>query len=222
MSASSIRIAHNLESIRRRIAEAAARAGREPDGVRLVAVTKSVGIPEIRALLAMDVRHIGENRVHAAAPKIEAIGSGAHWHMIGYMQRRKCREVAALFDSVDSVDRVELAETLQRRCEAADRTLEALVELNVSGEENKHGFPPHALEAALRAMRAYDRLQVRGLMTMAPYGAPEAVLRAVFRQLRELADAHGLPERSMGMSGDFELAIEEGATQVRIGGALFA
>lgn len=215
-------IERNCTVIRGRMAEAAERAGRDPAQVRLVAVTKTVGIEAVRALVEAGVLDFGENRVELARPKIEAIpGSAARWHMIGPVQRRKAKDVAAHFDYIDAVDRVEVAEALQRRCEELDRRLHVLVEANVSGEEQKHGFRAAELEGALRTMTPYDRLHVEGLMTMAPLDAPEAVLRSVFGGLRELAERFGLRELSMGMSGDFEIAIEEGATQVRIGTALF-
>lgn len=215
-------IERNHAAIRDRMAAAARRAGRSAESVRLVAVTKTVGVDAIRALLDLGVTELGENRVELARPKIEVLtGTPARWHMIGSVQRRKAKDVAACFDFVDAVDRVELAEALQRRCEELDRRLHILIEVNVSGEVQKHGFAPVQLEGALRALAAYDRLRVDGLMTMAPLDAPEAVVRSVFGGLRQQAQRLGLPELSMGMSGDFEIAIEEGATQVRIGAALF-
>jgi pyridoxal phosphate enzyme (YggS family) len=214
-------IAANLNSIQKRIAQAADRAGRAASDVQIMAVTKTVGIAEIETLRDLGVQHFGENRVEAMGPKIETLGDSVTWHMIGYIQRRKARSVVDTFTHVDSVDRLELAEALQRRCDEAERTLHILLEVNVSGEDQKHGFAPAELAAALSAMRPFDRLKVEGLLTMAPYDAPEAVLRKVFRELRVLADAHGLATRSMGMSDDFEVAIEEGSTQVRIGTALF-
>ncbi|HNR30502.1 MAG TPA: YggS family pyridoxal phosphate-dependent enzyme [Candidatus Hydrogenedentes bacterium] len=215
-------IASNLAAVRDRIADAAARAGRRPEDVRLVAVTKTVDIEEIRALIALGVTDLGENRVDQARIKIAELEKYRPcWHMIGTVQRRKARDVAALFDTVDAVDRLELADALQQRCMEQDRRLRVLIEVNVSGESQKHGFAPDAIEAALEHISGLDRLRVEGLMTMAPFGAPEVVLRGVFGGLRALADRFALPERSMGMSDDFETAIEEGATQVRIGTALF-
>jgi PLP dependent protein len=216
------RIAHNVGELRGRMADAAARAGRNPEEVRLVAVTKTAGIAEMQALIECGITELGENRVEMARPKIETLGNAVRWHMIGNVQRRKARDVVALFDVVDAVDRIEVAEALQRRCEDQDRKLEVLIEVNVSGETAKHGFVPDDLPEALRAMAAFDRITVSGLMTMAPFDAPPELLRQVFGGLRELAGAHGLRELSMGMSDDFEIAIEEGATQVRIGSALFA
>lgn len=215
-------IRKRLEGVRARMASAAERAGRNPDAITLIAVTKYTGVDDIRLLRDLGVRHFGENRVEAAAPKIEALaGLDAVWHMIGNIQRRKTKDVLRLFDKIDAVDRLALAEALQNRCAELDRRAEVLVEVNVSGEAQKHGFAPEALAESLDAMAALDRLAVRGLMTMAPYGAPPDRIRALFGALAELAARFGLPERSMGMSDDFELGIEAGATEIRVGSALF-
>lgn len=214
-------IERSVFSIRQRIAAAAERAGRRAEEVCLVAVTKTVGPEEIAVLRELGVTDFGENRVERIQPKLEQIDRLVCWHMIGSVQRRKARDVAASFDTVDSVDRMEVAEALQRRCEELDKRLRVLLEVNVSGETQKHGFSPETLGAGLDMLKHFDRLAVEGLMTMAPLDAPETVLRPVFRGLRELAEAHGLRELSMGMTDDFEIAIEEGATQVRIGRALF-
>ena len=215
------RIARNLAGIRRRIAEAAARAGRDAASVRLIAVTKTVGLTEIQALLDAGVMEMGESRVEVAGPKIEAAGKGIVWHMIGPLQTRKAPEVVAAFSHFDAIDRMRAAEALQCRCEEQDRALRVLVEINVSGEGSKHGFESAELPLILEEMRGFDRLHLEGLMTMAPFGAEDRFLRKCFRSLKQLADAHGLTELSMGMTDDFEIAIEEGATQVRIGRALF-
>jgi pyridoxal phosphate enzyme (YggS family) len=215
------KIADNLQRIRERMDAAARRAGRSPESVRLLAVTKSVGMDETQALVDLGVTDLGENRVETARSKIEAIGRAVNWHMIGSVQRRKARDVAPLFDWVHSVDRLDLAEELDKRAVDRNTPLEVLLEVNVSGEESKHGVTPAELPALLEAVRPLSRLRVRGLMTMAPFvDDPEAV-RPVFAGLRRLAEAHGLAELSMGMSNDYEVAIEEGATIVRIGTALF-
>ncbi|MBP9002623.1 MAG: YggS family pyridoxal phosphate-dependent enzyme [Candidatus Hydrogenedentes bacterium] len=214
-------IAANVARIRERIHQAAARAGRNGEAVRLVAVTKSVGPAEIRELWATGVRDMAENRVERGAIVVPEAPQGITWRLIGPLQRRKTAEALRWFDAFDAIDRIAAAETLQRRCEELDRSVPVLVEVNVSGEISKHGFAPLELEGALRAIRPLDRLRVDGLMTMAPWGAEETVLRRVFRTLRDLAEANGLRERSMGMSDDFEIAVEEGSTMVRIGRALF-
>ena len=215
------RIARNLAGIHRRIADAAARTGRDAALVRLIAVTKTVGLAEIEALCAAGVGEMAENRVEVAQPKIAAGPKDIVWHMIGPLQTRKAAEVVTAFSHFDAIDRVRAAEALQRRCEEQNRSLRVLVEVNVSGEASKHGFEPTDLPQALAEMRGFDRLHLDGLMTMAPFGAGDAFLRKCFRKLKQLADNHGLTELSMGMTDDFETAIEEGATQVRIGRALF-
>ncbi len=214
-------IAHNLNQIRGRIAAAAARSGRNPDAIKIIAVTKTVALAEVLALHDLGVRDFGENRVESAREKIIAAPPDIRWHHIAPVQTRKAREIVALFRTVDAIDRIKAAEALQRRCEEQDKTLETLMEVNVSGEASKHGFVPESLKDALREMAPFDRLRVTGLMTMAPFDAPEALLRRCFRTLNSLCDDTGLPERSMGMTDDFELAVEEGSTQVRIGRALF-
>ena len=221
MSACEI-IERNLERVRARMAEAAGRSGRSSDSVRLVAVTKAVGIEEARTLLELGVRDLGENRVEDARPKVDVVGSQAQWHMIGTVQRRKAGEVVELFACVDSVDRVELAEALERKCAEHGKMMPVLLEVNVSGEASKHGFIPADLPSALERMRRLAYLRAEGLMTMAPLVDDPEEVRPVFAALRKLAEQVGLSVLSMGMSNDFEVAIEEGATQVRIGTALFA
>lgn len=215
------RIARNLTAIRRRIADAAGRSGRDPASVRLIAVTKTVGMAEIRALHAAGVTEMGENRVEVAQSKVAEGPKDIVWHMIGPLQTRKAPEVVETFSHFDAVDRIRAAEALQRRCDEQNRTLRVLVEVNVSGECSKHGFEPGQLEQVVSEMRSLDRLRLDGLMTMAPFGAEEAFLRRCFRGLKKLAEMHGLQQLSMGMTDDYEIAIEEGATQVRIGRALF-
>ena len=214
------RIAKNLEKIQARIAAAANRAGRAPDSVQLVAITKTVGLEEVEILKELGVTHFGENRLEVAASKI-AVFPELCWHMIGNIQRRKARDIIQLFSKVDAVDRLKLAETLEKRCEEHKTSCSILIEVNVSGEESKHGICPEKLEETLTAIQAMEHLRVEGLLTMAPLGAAEAQIRGYFRTLYQLAQQYTLPELSMGMTDDFEIAIEEGATQIRIGRALF-
>lgn len=221
MSERAKQIAANLAAVRERIAEAARHAGRDPAAVRLVAVTKTVGLDDVEILQALGVQHFGENRLEVAAPKIQAFQGDARWHMIGAMQRRKVRDAVPLFDYVDAVDRLRLADELQKRCAENGVTMPVLIEVNVSGEAVKTGVAPEALPAALDAMAGLDRLEVRGLMTMAPFVADPEETRPVFARLRALAQTHGLAEVSMGMTNDYEVAVQEGATEVRIGTALF-
>lgn len=215
-------IQRNLGLVRDRIAGAAERAGRDPGTVTLVAVTKYVDLDAVRALHDLGVVHFGESRVETAAPKIDALaGSGLVWHMIGNVQRRKTKDVVRLFDRIDALDRMSLGAAIQERCAALDTQATVLVEVNVSGEAQKHGFAPGVLTEALGGIAEFDRITVRGLMTMAPLDAPPEAVRALFIQLASLANQHRLPDVSMGMSNDYEIAIEAGATEVRVGSALF-
>jgi len=214
-------IAANVERIRQRMAAAAHRAGRPADSVRLVAVTKTVGPAQARVLQELGVTEFGENRVDHARTMIDQLGAGIRWHMIGSIQRRKAREVTVLFDCVDSIDRLELAEALEKRCADCGKRLAVLVEVNVSGEASKHGFPPDRLAEAVEKVGEMPHLELQGLMTMAPLVADPETVRPVFATLRRLADEFSLAELSMGMTNDFEIAIEAGATQIRVGSALF-
>ncbi len=206
-----------LPEVLARIERAARRAGRDPSGVRLVAVTKGRTPEEIREkVLAYGDFPLGESRVQEALPKIEAL-SGATFHFIGPLQRNKAKFMGR-FALVHSLESLRVAEALNRRLE---RVLEVLVEVNVGREPQKHGVLPEALPDLLGALGELPRLRVVGLMTVAPRRADPRRLRAVFAELSRLADRYNLPERSMGMSEDFELAVEEGATLVRVGRAVF-
>ncbi|MCH8204421.1 MAG: YggS family pyridoxal phosphate-dependent enzyme [Candidatus Hydrogenedentes bacterium] len=215
------KISENIQSIEERIARAAGRAGRAARDVKLIPVTKSVGEEEARILVGLGYTDLGENRIETARPKIDALGPGVRWHMIGHVQRRKAREVARLFDRVDSVDRLQLAEALEKHCAEAGKTLDVLLQVNVSGEESKGGFTQASIRDAIEVVRALPHLRVQGLMTMAPIVDDPEEARPLFARLRELAKGLGLAELSMGMTNDFEVAIEEGATEVRIGTAIF-
>jgi pyridoxal phosphate enzyme (YggS family) len=218
-------IENNLAQIQLRIAEAAQRSGRSAHEVRIIAVTKNVGIEEIKILQTLGIKHFGENRVEIAQEKFSKLTTETQkqntWHMIGNLQRRKVRQAVNLFDTIDAIDRLRLAETIHRSCEDTGTTINALVEINVSGEQTKHGFTPEELPNTLDDLAKLDRIQCKGLLTMAPRNATETDLRNNFSRLKQLTDKHQLPTCSMGMSDDFEIAIEEGATEVRIGRALF-
>ena len=222
-------IAERLAEVRERIAAAAARSGRPPEAVTLVAVTKTFGPESVREALAAGQRDFGENYVQEAAAKIEAVGAkAARWHFIGHLQTNKARQAAPLFDVIQTVDGLSLARELDKRVAAEGRPLDILVQVNVAGEEQKSGIAPEGAEDLLRGMAVLPALRVRGLMTMPPF-LPAEEVRPYFRALRELRDrlaARAIPgvaldELSMGISGDFEAAIEEGATIVRIGTAIF-
>ncbi|MBW6395378.1 YggS family pyridoxal phosphate-dependent enzyme [Thermus sp. SYSU G05001] len=194
------------------------RAGRDPRGVRLVAVTKGRSVEEIREkVLRYGSFPLGESRVQEALKKMELLE--AEWHLIGPLQRNKAK-FAPRFALIHSLDSLRLAEALDRVGEKEGVRLRVLVEVNLGREPQKHGFLEEELPEALARVREMAHLEVLGLMTVPPMG-PEAVVRPIFRRLSELADRYGLPERSMGMSDDFPIAIEEGATLVRVGRALF-
>ncbi len=223
-------VAGNFLCIQRRIAAAAARAGRDPAAVTVVAVTKTVTPAAAGEALAAGLRDLGENRVQEGLAKQEVLGrEAAVWHLIGSLQGNKARRAVAAFDLIHSLDRPELAQILQAEAERLGRRVSVLVQVNVSGEASKHGLPPGELLPFLAGLRACSHLRPCGLMTMAPLAAEAEAARPVFRGLRELfgqaarelamdADWRWL---SMGMSQDFEIAVEEGANLVRIGTALF-
>lgn len=212
-------------SVRQRIVHACERAGRNPEEVTLIAVTKYVGVEETLALIETGIRDFGENRVQQAMPKMKQIEVPVRWHFIGNLQTNKVKDVLPHLHWIHSLDRMSLAEEIQRQAEKMDLTVSCLVQVNVSGERTKSGFSPAEVAPFLAEIAGMERIQVQGLMTMAPaVNNPEEV-RPVFRQLRELRDSlqpsHPfLVHLSMGMSGDFEVAVEEGATMVRIGSVL--
>ncbi|HET7877026.1 MAG TPA: YggS family pyridoxal phosphate-dependent enzyme [Methylomirabilota bacterium] len=211
----------NLERVEAAVARACGRAGRSPADVLVLAVSKTVPVERIRLAVDAGVRALGENRVQEARGKIEALGHPVPWHLIGSLQTNKARDAARLFDWIQSVDRVELVQELDRRAHAAERRLDVLVQVNVGEEPQKGGVAPSELKALLDASVGLPTLRVRGLMTIPPLTTDAETARPYFRRLRELRDAAGLEHLSMGMSADFEVAIEEGATMVRIGTAIF-
>jgi hypothetical protein len=210
-----------LAEVRQRIEAACRRAGRAPDGVTLVGVTKGQPVESVAEALACGLRDIGENRVQEALQKAGALrtmGVAPRWHLIGHVQTNKAKAAAGLSAIIHSVDSLRLAQALDR---AAHEPLPILLEVNVAGEASKFGFAPGEVAHALSEIAALPRLDVRGLMTVAPLTDRPETVRPVFRRLRELRDELGLRELSMGMTDDFETAIEEGATLVRVGRAIF-
>ena len=229
----------NLEKVQARIAAAARRAQRDPADVTLVAVTKTQPPELIQAAYDLGLRDFGENRVEEAEGKIERLPPEVTWHMIGHIQSRKARRVVPLFNTIHSVDSVKLARRLDRLGKDLPAPIQVLLEFNVSGETSKHGFAagqgdeaqavPAALIAEMEEIVALPHLRVDGLMTMAPIVSDAEEARPVFFRLRKLRDAlrAALPQAdwsqlSMGMTDDFEVAIEEGATLIRVGRAIFA
>mgnify|MGYP002623327614 CR=1 FL=1 len=218
----------SVAAVRRRIASAAARAGRDAAEVRLVAVTKYVGPDVIAALAAAGVPDVGENRTGPLLEKRAALGAALTWHMIGHLQRNKVRRALPAVDVLHAGDSLRLLRALDDEVERAGRApLPVLVQVNAGGEASKGGFAPDATAAAVAEARSLRHLRLRGLMTMAPEVDDPEDVRPVFRILRELRDelaSRGYldgRELSMGMSGDFEIAVEEGATMVRIGRVLY-
>jgi len=217
-----------LDEIRGRIEQSARRSGRAPDAVVLVAVVKQVDVERIREAVDAGLADLGENRVQEAEAAIAGVGRDrARWHMVGHLQRNKVGRALELFDRIHGIDSAALAEALSRRAAAVARTMPVLVEVNVSGEPSKFGVVPDQLDALLERVAGLRHLALDGLMMVgAPVARPEEA-RGGFAALRGLRDraerALGLvlPQLSMGMSGDFEVAIEEGATMVRVGTALF-
>lgn len=222
-------IATNIQEIRQKVDAAARRAGRAPEEVTIIAVTKNRTVSEIQAALAAGIRHLGENRVQEALPKFAELGKAATWHMIGTLQTNKARQALEFADLIHSVDRPSLVQTLHRLSQQMGRPVPVLVQVNVAGEESKHGLAPDDLPAFLEMVSGLGSLQVQGLMTIAPAADDPETVRPVFARLRELA--RRLAEQrwphvemrwlSMGMSGDYEAAIAEGANLVRIGTAIF-
>jgi len=221
----------DLAAVRGRIAAAAARSGRRADAVTIVAVTKGHPLERVREAVAAGLGDVGENRVQEAAAKQAAWGAGAagapvRWHLIGHLQRNKARLAAGRFALIHSLDSARLADALEAAAAAAGVVQEVLVEVNVAREPQKTGAPPEEAPAVVAHAALLPHLRVRGLMTMAPYDAPLDVQHRVFGGLRELRDSLAtssmeLAVLSMGMSGDFEAAVEEGATLVRLGTILF-
>ena len=210
----------NVERVRERIARAAERAGRRASDVTLIGVSKTVDVDRIRQAIDAGLTALGENRVQEAKAKVATLGRPVPWHLIGHLQTNKVKDALELFDVVHSLDRWPLADALQRRAAASGRDVDALIEVNLAGEAAKSGVAPDAVGELLERLHALAHVRVRGLMAIPPVGTAEDA-RPWFRALRKLAETYGLAELSMGMSADYETAIEEGATMVRVGTAIF-
>ena len=223
-------IAGNIETIRARIRAAAERAGRDPQSVRLVAVSKRQPLAAIREAMAAGQVMFGENYLQEAEDKVAALGQGVVWHCIGYLQSNKARIAAEIFGCIETIERLKLAKALESRLAELGKTMPVLVQVNVGGEAQKAGVAPKEAGQLCRELQQFPHLRLQGLMTMPPFVDDPEESRGYFRQLRQLGEElaaqgllgqHGPVELSMGMSGDFEVAIEEGATLVRVGTALF-
>ncbi|MCD5322604.1 MULTISPECIES: YggS family pyridoxal phosphate-dependent enzyme [Pontibacillus] len=218
-------IKKNVETVTEEIEKACKKSGRVSSEVTVIAVTKYVSTERAQEAVNAGIIHLGENRAEGLESKYESIGSRAKWHFIGSLQSRKVKQVVDTITSIHSLDRMSLAKEIHKR---ANRKISCFVQVNVSGEESKHGLSPEEVIPFIDKIKDYDNIVVEGLMTMAPHTEEEEVLRSTFRQLRQLkekveakgfshAPCHGL---SMGMSNDYQIAIEEGATHVRIGSKL--
>jgi hypothetical protein len=218
----------NLVAVQERIAAAARRAGRSPETVLLVAVSKTIDVERVRSAIEAGVPALGENRVQEAREKIAVLGRSRPWHLIGHLQTNKVRDAVECFDLIHSVDRLPLAEAISRRATETGRRVDVLVQVNVGDEPQKGGLSAADLRAALAAMAALPGLRLRGLMAIPPLPKDPEDSRPYYQEMRKLLDgarSWGLgsdfTELSMGMSGDFEVGVEEGATIVRVGTAIF-
>ena len=222
-----VSLPENLNSIQQRIRAACDRCDREPNSVTLLAVTKTQPPETVAAAAELGLILFGENKVQEAKAKIPLYSGKLRWHFIGHLQSNKCRDAVQLFQMIQSLDSLSLAREISKRAEEAAKTMPVLLEVNLAGEASKFGYKPEQLLVELKEINCLPRIEIHGLMTMPPWSPDAENSRAHFRRLRELKarceeilDAP-LPHLSMGMSGDFEVAIEEGATIVRLGTALF-
>ncbi|MFK3959375.1 YggS family pyridoxal phosphate-dependent enzyme [Guptibacillus hwajinpoensis] len=218
-------VRESLETIKGKISTAAERSGRDPQHINVVAVTKYVSVERTKEALEAGVTHFGESRDEGLLKKVEAIGTLPSWHFIGTLQSRKVKDILPFVDYIHSLDRISLAKEIQKR---ADGEVNCFVQVNVSGEESKHGLSPDETLPFIESLKEFSSIKVVGLMAMAPHTDNTNEIRDVFKKLRELGkhvqslSLHHAPcnELSMGMSNDYEIAVEEGATYVRIGSSL--
>ena len=214
-------IARNINEVIERIAHAASRVGRSPDEVTIIAVTKYVGESDIQQAVEAGIEHFGENRVQEAQRKIlrlPGFGLCPTWHMIGHLQRNKVQTALKIFDIIHSIDSIQLAQSISAQ---AEKVIPVLLQVNVAMEKTKGGFQSNELQEAVAEVSELPNLLIKGLMTIAPMVDKPEEVRPVFRELCELRDSFGLEHLSMGMSNDFEIAVEEGATMVRLGRIIF-
>lgn len=223
-------IRENIESIRKRIADAAKRAGRDADDIKLIAVTKTVDVDKVEEAIAAGALDAGENKPQELARKYEVLGDKIRWHQIGSLQTNKVKYIIDKVCMIHSLDREGLAEEIDKRASKIGRVIDCLVQVNISGEESKHGMSREEVEPFVRLVaEKYPNIKIKGLMTMAPFDAERDEIKKVFRDLKELSDEINnmnignveMKELSMGMTNDFEIAVEEGATMVRVGTAIF-
>lgn len=230
MSPNSVAQSDLIELFRRRLSEVCRKAGRPTDQIRCVAISKGQPAESIRAAAAAGFKEIGENRIQEALKKSSNLGDlGIVWHLVGTLQTNKVRSAVNLFSMIQSLDRKELAEAIQKECEKQNRQIDVLIQVEPTGEPGKHGVRPEEIVKMLKALRSYDRLRIRGLMAIGPNTEDSNAVHSCFRNVRrlftEIQKADGLSDYfdtlSMGMSSDFEIAIEEGATMIRVGTLIF-
>lgn len=222
-------IQQNIAEVEKRVADAAARAGRKREDVLLLAVSKTKPVELIKEAVACGLTSLGENKVQEIMEKYEPIGPGVHWHLIGHLQTNKVKYIIDKVDMIHSVESLRLAEEINKRAAAKDLVMDILVEVNMADEESKFGVKPEEVEAFLHDLSQLPNIRVRGLMTVAPFVENPEENRVYFRKMRELlVDMNGkkidninMDTLSMGMTGDYEVAIEEGATIVRVGTGIF-
>jgi hypothetical protein len=223
-------IKENIETIHERMAKAAKRAGRDPDSVKLVAVSKRQSVELIQEAIDAGQKLFGENFIQEAQEKITVLPEDITWHFIGHLQSNKAKNAAGLFGAIETIDRLKLAHALEKQLAAMNKKLSIFIQVNIGREPQKSGVLPEDIEPLLRQLESLNHLTVKGLMTMPPYFSNQEQVRPYFRKMRQLANnlqekkllgKNGEVGLSMGMSGDFEAAIEEGATLIRVGTALF-
>jgi hypothetical protein len=221
-------ISENLKAVTQRISMSCDKSGRPKDAVKLICVTKTVGLKEIEEILASGLKDIGENRVQDALLKHKTIGDRAIWHLIGHLQTNKVRDAVGIFSLIHSVDSLRLAEAIDKEAKRIGKVQDVLIQVNTSGEESKFGMSRDEAIPFFEKVASYPNISILGLMTMAPEVEDPEKTRPCFRKLRELRDEinamggrHALQILSMGMTNDFEIAIEEGSTMIRVGRAIF-
>ena len=222
-------IRENVQFVRNKITEACQRSGRDPEEVELVAITKTVDVEQINEAMEAGILVVGENRVQEAWRKFQEVGEKAQWHMVGHLQTNKVKRVLQFADMIHSVDSVYLAREIQTQAEKLDRTIEILIQVNTSGEESKFGLEPEVTIGAIEAISAFSNLAIKGLMTIGAFLPNPEDVRPCFKLLRDLkgrVNEHKITgveigTLSMGMTNDYEVAIEEGSTMVRVGTAIF-
>lgn len=216
------KIKKNLQIIKEKIENARKKSSITGQDITIVAVTKTADIEDIQIAYDLGIRHFGENRIELAIEKIKKTPADVHWHMIGTIQRRKIPLILQHCKYIDSLDRLEIAETINKRVgKVTTGKIPVLIQLNISEEETKHGFFLNEFEKIYERLKIIETIYLRGLMTIAPIKADEKTLRYIFSTLRNVAEKYRLETLSMGMTDDYEIAIEEGATEIRLGRAIF-